>query len=96
MRWMDIIPEAIEDANTMPNGWDLRIPTMRLGQQEIIPRWYQEGYRTINADRGSTPYGLGDKLIETLLHYAPEKMVLCPRNVSTLARSSSFDEGLSG
>ncbi|ETJ05671.1 MAG: 23S rRNA (Uracil-5-)-methyltransferase, partial [Streptococcus parasanguinis DORA_23_24] len=51
-----------------------------------IPRWYQEGYRANAVIVDPPRTGLGTKLIETLLHYAPEKMVYVSCNVSTLAR----------
>ena len=95
---MDIIPEAIEDAkynakrmgfeNTHLWGWYSR---------RDHSSWYQEGYRANAVIVDPPRTGLGTKLIETLLHYAPEKMVYVSCNVSTLARDLVvFDKGLSG
>ena len=71
----------------MLNGWDLRIPTMRLVQQKrsfLAGTKKAIGANAVIVDPPRT--GLGTKLIETLLHYAPEKMVYVSCNVSTLAR----------
>ena len=87
VRGMDIIPEAIEDAkyNAKRMGFDNTHYEAGTAE-EIIPRWYKEGYRADAVIVDPPRTGLGAKLIETLLHYAPEKMVYISCNVSTLAR----------
>ena len=53
---------------------------------DIIPRWYKEGYRADAVIVDPPRTGLGVQLIDTLLRYAPQKMVYVSCNVSTLAR----------
>lgn len=87
VRGMDIIPEAIEDAKYNAKRMGFENAHYEAGTaEEIIPRWYQEGYRANAVIVDPPRTGLGTKLIETLLHYAPEKMVYVSCNVSTLAR----------
>ena len=54
--------------------------------EDIIPKWYQAGYRAdaIIVDPPRT--GLDDKLLETIIKYQPQKMVYVSCNTSTLAR----------
>ena len=54
--------------------------------EEIIPRWYKEGYRADALIVDPPRTGLDDKLLDTIVKYAPEKMVYVSCNVSTLAR----------
>ncbi len=54
--------------------------------EEIIPRWYKEGYRANALIVDPPRTGLDDKLLDTIVKYAPEKMVYVSCNVSTLAR----------
>ena len=54
--------------NTMLNGWDLRIPTYEAGTaEEIIPRWYQEGYRANVVIVDPPQNGLGYKINRDLV-----------------------------
>lgn len=87
IRGMDIVPEAIADAKQ--NAQDLAIinTLYETGKaEEIIPKWYQSGYRAdaIIVDPPRT--GLDDKLLQTIITYQPEKMVYVSCNTSTLAR----------
>ncbi|MBZ5718383.1 hypothetical protein LAZ26_12165, partial [Haemophilus influenzae] len=54
--------------------------------EEIIPKWYQEGYRADALVVDPTRTGLDEKLLKTILNYKPAKMVYVSCNVSTLAR----------
>ena len=54
--------------------------------EEIIPRWYKEGYRADALIVDPPRTGLDDKLLDTIFTYVPEKMVYISCNVSTLAR----------
>ena len=54
--------------------------------EDIIPRWYKEGYRADALIVDPPRTGLDDKLLKTILAYTPEKMVYVSCNVSTLAR----------
>lgn len=87
VRGMDIIQEAIEDAKANAKRMGLTNTHYEAGKaEEIIPKWYKEGYRAdaLVADPPRT--GLDEKLLKTILEYKPAKMVYVSCNVSTLAR----------
>ncbi|KXT76255.1 23S rRNA (uracil(1939)-C(5))-methyltransferase RlmD [Streptococcus sp. DD12] len=87
VRGMDIIPEAIADAKANAKQMGYANTHYEAGKAEtIIPRWYREGYRAdaIVVDPPRT--GLDKQLLETIVAYAPERMVYVSCNVSTLAR----------
>nr|WP_282917743.1 23S rRNA (uracil(1939)-C(5))-methyltransferase RlmD [Streptococcus canis] len=87
VRGMDIIPEAIEDAQKNAKAMGFDNTYYEAGKAEdIIPKWYKQGYRAdaIIVDPPRT--GLDDKLLKTILHYQPEQMVYVSCNTSTLAR----------
>ncbi|MGT2926767.1 23S rRNA (uracil(1939)-C(5))-methyltransferase RlmD [Streptococcus cuniculipharyngis] len=87
VRGMDIIPEAIADAKANADSMGFTNTHYEAGKAEdIIPRWYREGYRAdaIIVDPPRT--GLDEKLLKTILTYAPKKMVYVSCNTSTLAR----------
>lgn len=87
VRGMDIIPEAIEDAkeNARRMGYDNTY--YEAGKAEdIIPRWYQEGYRADALVVDPPRTGLDNALLKTIVKYQPKKMVYVSCNVSTLAR----------
>ncbi len=87
IRGMDIIPEAIEDARKNAKSLGLGNAHYEVGKAEdIIPRWYKEGYRADALIVDPPRTGLDDKLLKTILDYTPEKMVYVSCNVSTLAR----------
>ena len=87
LRGMDIIPEAIEDAKRNAKRMGFTNTLYEAGTaEEIIPRWYAEGYRADALIVDPPRTGLDDKLLETIVRYAPEKMVYVSCNVSTLAR----------
>ena len=84
---MDIIPEAIEDAKENAKRMGYTNTHYEAGTaEEIIPRWYKEGYRADALIVDPPRTGLDDKLLDTIVKYAPEKMVYISCNVSTLAR----------
>ncbi|MBY5035521.1 23S rRNA (uracil(1939)-C(5))-methyltransferase RlmD [Streptococcus gallolyticus] len=87
VRGMDIIPEAIADAkrNAAAMGFDNTYYEAGLAE-EIIPRWYKEGYRADALIVDPPRTGLDDKLLATILQYQPAKMVYVSCNTSTLAR----------
>lgn len=87
VRGMDIIPEAIADAKRNAQRLGLTNTYYEAGKaEEVIPKWYKEGYRAnaIIVDPPRT--GLDTRLLQTILQYQPEKMVYVSCNVSTLAR----------
>lgn len=87
LRGMDIIPEAIADAKSNAERLGFTNTYYVAGKAEdLIPKWYQEGYRAdaIIVDPPRT--GLDEKLLKTILTYKPAKMVYVSCNTSTLAR----------
>lgn len=87
VRGMDIIPEAIEDAkkNAQRMGFDNTY--YEAGRAEdIIAKWYKEGYRADALIVDPPRTGLDDKLLDTILKYQPAKMVYVSCNTATLAR----------
>lgn len=87
VRGMDIIPEAIQDARKNADRLGLKNTHYEAGKAEdIIPKWYQDGYRADALVVDPPRTGLDDKLLDTILHYKPAKMVYVSCNVSTLAR----------
>lgn len=87
VRGMDIIPEAIQDAKKNADRLGLKNTHYEAGKAEdIIPKWYEEGYRADALVVDPPRTGLDDKLLDTILHYKPAKMVYVSCNVSTLAR----------
>lgn len=87
VRGMDIIHEAIEDAKKNAARLGLTNTHYEAGKAEdIIPRWYKEGYRATALLVDPPRTGLDSQLLATILQYQPEKMVYVSCNVSTLAR----------
>ncbi|NQL61305.1 23S rRNA (uracil(1939)-C(5))-methyltransferase RlmD [Streptococcus suis] len=87
VRGMDVIPEAIQDARKNADRLGLKNTHYEAGKAEdIIPKWYEEGYRADALVVDPPRTGLDDKLLDTILHYKPAKMVYVSCNVSTLAR----------
>lgn len=87
VRGMDIIPEAIEDARKNAKNIGFNNTYYEAGKaEEIIPKWYKEGYRADALIVDPPRTGLDEKLLETILQYQPEKMVYVSCNVSTLVR----------
>lgn len=87
VRGMDIIPEAIADAKKNAKAMGFDNTYYEAGKAEdLIPKWYAEGYRpdAIIVDPPRT--GLDEKLLTTILKYQPAKMVYVSCNTSTLAR----------
>ncbi|HEN0499980.1 TPA: 23S rRNA (uracil(1939)-C(5))-methyltransferase RlmD [Streptococcus agalactiae] len=87
VRGMDIIPEAIQDAKENALHMGFTNTHYEAGKAEdVIPRWYSEGF-SANALIVDPPRtGLDDKLLNTILKMPPEKMVYVSCNTSTLAR----------
>ena len=46
--------------------------------EEIIPRWYKEGYRADALIVDPPRTGLDDKLLDTIVKYAPERWSMFP------------------
>lgn len=87
VRGMDIIPEAIQDAKENALHMGFTNTHYETGKAEdIIPRWYSEGFRANALIVDPPRTGLDDKLLNTILKMPPEKMVYVSCNTSTLAR----------
>lgn len=87
IRGMDIIPQAIEDAKKNAENLGFTQAHYEAGAaEEIIPKWYKEGYRADALIVDPPRTGLDEKLLSTILKYQPKKMVYISCNVSTLAR----------
>ena len=87
VRGMDIIPEAIEDAKRNAANMGFENTYYEAGKaEEIIPKWYQDGYRADALVVDPPRTGLDTQLLDTILQYQPAKMVYVSCNVSTLAR----------
>ncbi|WP_269291424.1 23S rRNA (uracil(1939)-C(5))-methyltransferase RlmD [Streptococcus agalactiae] len=87
VRGMDIIPEAIQDAKENALHMGFTNTHYEAGKAEdIIPRWYSEGFRANALIVDPLRTGLDDKLLNTILKMPPEKMVYVSCNTSTLAR----------
>lgn len=87
VRGMDIIPEAIADARKNAQALGFDNAYYETGKaEELIPSWYAEGYRADALIVDPPRTGLDDKLLQTILHYQPAKMVYVSCNTSTLAR----------
>ncbi|MGT2929188.1 23S rRNA (uracil(1939)-C(5))-methyltransferase RlmD [Streptococcus dentasini] len=87
VRGVDIIPEAIEDAKQNAKDMGLGNTYYEVGQaEEVIPKWYAEGYHPTALIVDPPRVGLDKGLLETIVRYAPEKMVYVSCNASTLAR----------
>ncbi|HFU5243276.1 TPA: 23S rRNA (uracil(1939)-C(5))-methyltransferase RlmD [Streptococcus agalactiae] len=87
VRGMDIIPEAIQDAKENALYMGFTNTHYEAGKAEdIIPRWYSEGFRANALIVDPPRTGLDNKLLNTILKMPPEKMVYVSCNTSTLAR----------
>ncbi|HGC8872338.1 TPA: 23S rRNA (uracil(1939)-C(5))-methyltransferase RlmD [Streptococcus agalactiae] len=87
VRGMDIIPEVIQDAKENALHMGFTNTHYEAGKAEdIIPRWYSEGFRANALIVDPPRTGLDDKLLNTILKMPPEKMVYVSCNTSTLAR----------
>ncbi|KAF0074138.1 23S rRNA (uracil(1939)-C(5))-methyltransferase RlmD [Streptococcus agalactiae] len=87
VRGMDIIPVAIQDAKENALYMGFTNTHYEAGKAEdIIPRWYSEGFRANALIVDPPRTGLDDKLLNTILKMPPEKMVYVSCNTSTLAR----------
>ncbi|HGC9625492.1 TPA: 23S rRNA (uracil(1939)-C(5))-methyltransferase RlmD [Streptococcus agalactiae] len=87
VRGMDIIPEAIQDAKENALHMGFTNTHYEAGKAEdVIPRWYSEGFRANALIVDPPRTGLDDKLLNTILKMPPEKMVYVSCNTSTLAR----------
>ena len=87
VRGMDVIPEAVDDANANAEANGITNAHYEVGTAEdLLPKWLMAGFHpdAIVVDPPRT--GLDDTLIETILAVRPEKFVYISCNPSTLAK----------
>lgn len=87
VRGMDIIPEAVDDANANAAANGITNAHYEVGTAEdILPKWAIDGFRpdAIVVDPPRT--GLDENLMDTILAVHPEKLVYISCNPSTLAK----------
>jgi 23S rRNA (uracil-5-)-methyltransferase RumA len=87
VRGMDVIPEAVADANANAAANSITNAHYEVGTAEdLLPKWIMAGFRpdAIVVDPPRT--GLDATLIETILAVRPEKFVYISCNPSTLAK----------
>ncbi|WP_125573193.1 23S rRNA (uracil(1939)-C(5))-methyltransferase RlmD [Levilactobacillus huananensis] len=87
VRGMDVIPEAVDDANANAEANGITNAHYEVGTAEdLLPKWIMTGFHpdAIVVDPPRT--GLDDTLIETILAVRPPKLVYISCNPSTLAK----------
>ncbi|MDH6363621.1 23S rRNA (uracil1939-C5)-methyltransferase [Enterococcus sp. PF1-24] len=87
VRGMDIIPQAVADANHNAEKLGYQNTFYETGAAEVIlPQWQKAGFRPDGVVVDPPRTGLDEKLKQTLLQLAPKKIVYISCNVSTLAK----------
>ncbi|MFS0556093.1 23S rRNA (uracil(1939)-C(5))-methyltransferase RlmD [Brevibacillus sp. 179-C9.3 HS] len=87
VRGIELIPEAVEDANRNAERNNAANASFHVGRAEVLmPRWAKQGTRpdVVVVDPPRT--GLDDALIRSLLDVQPKKIVYVSCNPSTLAK----------
>lgn len=87
VRGMDIIPQAIEDAQKNAAQMGLTNTHYEVGSaEELLPKWLREGFKpdAIIVDPPRT--GLDEKLLTAIVKQPSQQLVYISCNVSTLAR----------
>ncbi|OLO25603.1 23S rRNA (uracil(1939)-C(5))-methyltransferase RlmD [Alkalihalophilus pseudofirmus] len=87
VRGMDIIAEAIDDANANAKKHDINNAHYVVGKAEKwLPKWVKEGWKpdVVIVDPPRT--GCDDALLRTIIEVKPKKMVYVSCNPSTLAK----------
>ncbi|WP_261810926.1 23S rRNA (uracil(1939)-C(5))-methyltransferase RlmD [Levilactobacillus humaensis] len=87
VRGMDVIPEAVDDANANAEANGITNAHYEVGTAEdLLPKWIMTGFHpdAIVVDPPRT--GLDDTLIDTILAVRPPKLVYVSCNPSTLAK----------
>lgn len=88
VRGMEVIPEAVTDANANARLNNITNARYEVGTaDEIMPRWEAEGFK-FNALVVDPPRaGLDDQLIKQILKAKPRKFAYVSCNMSTLAKN---------
>lgn len=90
VRGIELIPEAVEDANRNAKRNNAANASFHVGRSEVLmPKWAKQGTRpdVVVVDPPRT--GLDDALIRSLLDTQPKKIVYVSCNPSTLAKDIS-------
>lgn len=87
VRGIEVIAEAVEDANRNAQQSGIENATFYVGRAEdTLPQWLKEGYKpdVVVVDPPRT--GLDQRLIDTLITIKPNRIVYVSCNPSTLAK----------
>jgi 23S rRNA (uracil1939-C5)-methyltransferase len=84
---VEIVPEAIADANRNAKLNDIENVTFAVGAaEEVIPAWKEEGIRADVIVVDPPRKGCDEALLSTILQMKPQRVVYVSCNPSTLAR----------
>ncbi|MGG5316735.1 23S rRNA (uracil(1939)-C(5))-methyltransferase RlmD [Enterococcus sp. AZ072] len=87
VRGMDIIPQAIQDAQKNASKMGLANTHYEVGSaEELLPKWLREGFKpdAIIVDPPRT--GLDEKILTAIVKQPSQQLIYISCNVSTLAR----------
>ncbi|MFE8701340.1 23S rRNA (uracil(1939)-C(5))-methyltransferase RlmD [Cytobacillus sp. FJAT-54145] len=84
---VEIVPEAIEDANRNAMLNDISNVEFAVGEAEVvIPKWYKEGVTAEVLVVDPPRKGCDEALLQTIIDMKPKKVVYVSCNPATLAR----------
>lgn len=84
---VEIVPEAIEDANRNAELNEISNVEFAVGQAEVvIPKWYEDGIRADVLVVDPPRKGCDEALLQTIIAMKPKKVVYVSCNPATLAR----------
>ncbi|MFD2446617.1 23S rRNA (uracil(1939)-C(5))-methyltransferase RlmD [Bacillus sp. CGMCC 1.16607] len=84
---VEIVPEAIEDANRNAELNGISNVEFAVGQAEVvIPKWYKEGNKADVLVVDPPRKGCDEALLQTIIAMKPKKVVYVSCNPATLAR----------
>jgi 23S rRNA (uracil1939-C5)-methyltransferase len=84
---VEIVPEAIEDANRNAELNGISNVEFAVGEAEIvIPKWYEDGIRANVLVVDPPRKGCDEALLQTIIAMKPKKVVYVSCNPATLAR----------
>lgn len=87
IRGMDVIDEAIQDANNNAKKHGYDNATYVVGKAETwLPRWVQEGWRPDITVVDPLRTGCDEQLLKTMIDVKPKRIVYVSCNPSTLAK----------
>lgn len=84
---VEIVPEAIEDANRNAKLNGIENVEFTVGEAEkVIPKWYEDGVKADVLVVDPPRKGCDETLLQTIIEMKPEKVVYVSCNPATLAR----------